>query len=103
MSDANTPLYLHWWKGEPNFGDALSPLIVADACGVPDMWLEPKGQSRLKYLDYAASVGRRDLAPPVAIAQGAAPRKSTLNHQDGINACRAAVYDTFPSHLKAAK
>tara|TARA_R100000908_G_C3695911_1_gene108346 strand:+ start:297 stop:455 length:159 start_codon:yes stop_codon:yes gene_type:complete len=28
-----TPLRLHWWKAVPNFGDALSPVVLAHVAG----------------------------------------------------------------------
>ena len=43
-ADANTtPLRLFWWKGVPNFGDALSALIVAHVAGRPVVHAGPVG------------------------------------------------------------
>ncbi|MEP2984830.1 MAG: hypothetical protein ABJP08_16340, partial [Roseibium sp.] len=33
LAAAHTPLRLHWWKAQPNFGDALSPLILSHVSG----------------------------------------------------------------------
>ena len=30
-----TPLRLHWWKAVPNFGDAISPVVLAHVAGRP--------------------------------------------------------------------
>ena len=30
-----TPLALHWWKAVPNFGDAISPVVLAHVSGRP--------------------------------------------------------------------
>lgn len=41
--DAGTdPLRLYWWRGKPNFGDAISPLIVAHLSARPVVWAEPE-------------------------------------------------------------
>ncbi len=83
---------------------SLHGLIVADAYGVPSTWLDPVGQGRLKYHDYAASVGR-DLTGPIAVADiPSALRQlpATIRHADGIERCRAALRNTFPAALKAA-
>ena len=41
MTDA--PLKLYWWQGVPNFGDALSPLVVAHVSGRQVQHAGPKG------------------------------------------------------------
>lgn len=33
---------IYYWKGKPNFGDALAPLLVEHFCGLPTEWAEPK-------------------------------------------------------------
>ena len=33
LAAVHTPLRLHWWKAQPNFGDALSPLILSHVSG----------------------------------------------------------------------
>ena len=33
LDAAHTPLRLHWWKAQPNFGDALSPLVLSHVSG----------------------------------------------------------------------
>jgi len=88
------------------FASSLHGLIVADAYGVPNSWLAPIGQSRLKYLDYAASVGRPLRAPinvediPTAVLPDPL---SPLLYQAGIDACRTALYDRFPKALQAGR
>ncbi len=86
------------------FASSLHGLIVADAYGVPNTWLDPVGQSRLKYLDYAASVGRWMPAPialrDIADAVRPAP-DAPLPYQAGIDACRRALNATFPAALRA--
>jgi pyruvyltransferase len=86
------------------FASSLHGLIVADAYGVPNTWLAPIGQSRLKYLDYAAAVGRA-MPHPIMIEDIPAldlPKPdSTLSYQAGIDACKDAVYASFPKALLA--
>lgn len=86
------------------FASSLHGLIVADAYGVPNTWLDPVGQSRLKYLDYAAAVGRA-MAAPIRlrdIAEAVLPAPDApLPYQAGIDACRRALYATFPAALRA--
>ncbi len=87
------------------FASSLHGLIVADAYGVPNTWLDPLDQSRLKYLDYAASVGR-DMAAPVSLRDIPGLMKhlsdAPLAYRDGIARARAALTDTFPAPLRAA-
>ena len=83
------------------YASSLHALIVADAYGVSNTWLAPKGQSRLKYLDYAASVGRTDMKAPTTFADVTIRGADHITYQGGIDVCRAALYATFPSHLKA--
>lgn len=88
------------------FASSLHGLIVADAYGVLNSWLAPTGQSRLKYLDYAASVGRPMQAPmqiediPTAVLPDPL---SPLSYQAGIDACRTALYARFPKALQAGR
>lgn len=83
---------------------SLHGLIVADACGVASTWLDPGRQSRLKYHDYAASVGRAMIAP---LALGDVPAllrglkdDTVLAHGDGIERAREALLETFPAALR---
>lgn len=86
------------------FASSLHGLIVADAYGVPNTWVAPSGQSRLKYLDYAASVGRTMPSPilieDIPMADMADPW-AKLVYQAGIDACKNALYASFPKHLCA--
>ncbi len=83
---------------------SLHGLIVADAYGVPSTWLDPIDQSRLKYIDYGASVGRYLTAP---ISLGDVPALlGTLNdaplpYADGIARAREALTTRFPAPLRA--
>jgi hypothetical protein len=83
------------------FASSLHGLIVADAYGVPNTWITPEGQSWLKYLDYAASVGRRDMLAPSTPAQAKARTGRQIDYVEGIEAARAALLDSFPKRLKS--
>ncbi|MFT7447544.1 polysaccharide pyruvyl transferase family protein [Sulfitobacter sp.] len=86
------------------FASSLHGLIVADAYGVPNTWLAPMGQSRLKYLDYAAAVGRAMPSPIMIedIPMIDLPKPdAALSYQAGIDACKDAVYASFPKALRA--
>ena len=84
------------------FASSLHGLIVADAYGVPNTWITPKGQSWLKYLDYAASIGRRDMMAPLNYDAAKAHKPAAITYQDQIHAAREALYDSFPERLKSA-
>ena len=82
---------------------SLHGLIVADAYGVPNTWMHPGTQSHFKYYDYAASVGRA-LPLPLRLEdlpQALSGLSDKMPYQDGIAACQAALYETFPAHLRA--
>lgn len=83
------------------FASSLHGLIVADAYGVPNTWITPSGQSWLKYLDYAASIGRRDMLAPLDYADAGAQTSAPITYHDGISAAREALYDSFPEQLKS--
>jgi hypothetical protein len=84
------------------FASSLHGLIMADAYGVPNTWITPKGQSWLKYLDYAASIGRGDMASPIPLSELRDHKPPTkITYHDGISAAREALYDSFPARLKA--
>lgn len=84
------------------FASSLHGLIVADAYGVPNTWIEPTGQSWLKYHDYAASIGRRDMAAPYSYAQAKAAISTPIDYGEGIEAARAALLDSFPAQFTSA-
>ncbi|NKX46088.1 polysaccharide pyruvyl transferase family protein [Roseicyclus persicicus] len=83
---------------------SLHGLVVADAYGVPSTWMDPAEQGRMKYLDYAASIGR-PLLHPVAIDEvpALAPRAPTgpLPYAEGIARAREALLTHFPAELRA--
>ncbi len=83
------------------FASSLHGLIMADAYGVPNTWIEPKGQSWLKYLDYAASIGRSDMIAPKSFTQAAGTKSTPITYADGISAAREALYESFPARLKS--
>ncbi len=84
------------------FASSLHELITADAYGVANTWVAPEGQGRLKFHDYAASVGRSMRAPLAVSDIANAPKPDApLSYEDGINACRAALVDSFPAALCA--
>jgi hypothetical protein len=88
------------------FSASLHGLIVADAYGVPNTWMDPEEQGRLKYHDYAASIGR-DMTYPVEIADvsGAARavKDRPLPYIEGIARCRESLLRHFPAELRAAQ
>ncbi|MBF9060142.1 polysaccharide pyruvyl transferase family protein [Rhodobacterales bacterium HKCCSP123] len=86
------------------FSASLHGLIVADAYGVANTWMDPGEQGRMKYHDYAASIGRHLLAPcEIAEVPRLAAQAATgpLPYADGIAQSRAALLTHFPAELKA--
>lgn len=83
------------------FASSLHGLIVADAYGVPNTWIEPQGQSWLKYHDYAASIGRRDMRAPCSYSDAKTVMPAPIDYADGIEAARDALKDSFPKHMKS--
>lgn len=81
---------------------SLHGLIVSDAYGVPNTWIEPKGQNWLKYLDYAASVGRRDMVAPLALDEAKGRKSRPIDYAERIIAAREALYESFPVRLKSS-
>jgi hypothetical protein len=86
------------------FSASLHGLIVADAYGVANTWIDPGKQGLMKYHDYAASVGRY-LPHPMEIDEvpALAARAATgpLPYAEGITRSRAALLAHFPAELKA--
>jgi hypothetical protein len=86
------------------FSASLHGLIVADAYGVANTWMDPGAQGRMKYHDYAASIGRH-LLHPVEIdevpALAARAPTGPLPYADGVAQSRAALLKHFPAELKA--
>lgn len=86
------------------FSASLHGLVVADAYGVPSTWVDPGTQGRMKYHDYAASIGRH-LLHPVEIDEvprlAARAPTGPLRHAEGVAAARAALIDRFPAELRA--
>lgn len=83
------------------FAGSLHGLVVADAYGIANRWIDPGGQSWLKYLDYAASIGRTDMIAPLDIDDIQGHRHQTIVYQNGIEAAREALHASFPEHLKS--
>ncbi|ETX29084.1 polysaccharide pyruvyl transferase family protein [Roseivivax isoporae] len=85
---------------------SLHGLVVADAYGVPNTWLDPAGihqSPRLKFYDYAAGIGR---ALPRPLTLGEVPERlaalgdGPLGYTDGIEAAKAALLAAFPEELR---
>lgn len=83
------------------FASSLHGLIMADAYGVPNTWIAPQGQSWLKYHDYAASIGRRDMTAPKSYDDAKGSRPRDIDYDDGIAAARDALLESFPARLKS--
>jgi hypothetical protein len=83
------------------YASSLHGLIVADAYGVPNTWITPSGQSWLKYLDYAASIGRRDMMAPLNLDEIKTHEPVPVDYSNGITAAREALYESFPARLKS--
>ncbi len=86
------------------FSASLHGLIVADAYGVANTWMDPDAQGRLKYHDYAASIGR-DMIAPIEIGDvgraARAVRDGPLPYAEGIARCRESLHRHFPAELRA--
>ncbi|SEL08082.1 Polysaccharide pyruvyl transferase [Roseivivax marinus] len=85
---------------------SLHGLVVADAYGVPNTWLDPAGihkSPRLKFYDYAAGIGRA-LPRPLSFAEVPEhlPRlpDTAPSYADGIAAAKAGLLDAFPAELR---
>ncbi len=84
------------------YASSLHGLIVADAYGVANTWIDPMGQSWLKYLDYAASIGRRDMVAPLPLDAISHHKPVPITYGDGITAAREALRDSFPARLSSS-
>lgn len=86
---------------------SLHGLIVADAYGVPNTWLDPEGihkSPRFKFHDYAAAIGR-DLPEPIGledIRNQLAPDGATVADQDRLEEMKTQLAAAFPDALKAS-
>lgn len=87
---------------------SLHGLIVADAYGIPNCWLDPRGIHRnaeLKFHDYALAVDRL-MGRHVAVADAGAflaalpDRLSRPDWRDGVDAARTALRASFPAELR---
>lgn len=87
---------------------SLHGLIVADAYGIPNRWLDPRGIHRnaeLKFHDYALAVDRL-MGRPLAAAEAAeflAVLPDALPAPawgEGVAAARAALRAAFPAELR---
>ncbi|MEO9823093.1 MAG: polysaccharide pyruvyl transferase family protein [Paracoccaceae bacterium] len=86
---------------------SLHGLIIADAFGVPSLWLDPHGNhpyARLKFYDYAASVGRA-LNTPMRLTDAAELLERDalpeISYGQGIKVAVKNLKDRFPSALRA--
>ncbi len=86
------------------YSSSLHGLIVADALGIPNVWLEGArihDMPRFKFYDYAASI-ERPLPPPLPHAHlDAAMRQPipAISYLAGVSAAIARVKETFPASL----
>ncbi|AJE48576.1 polysaccharide pyruvyl transferase family protein [Celeribacter indicus] len=89
------------------FSSSLHGLIIADAFGVPNVWLDPAGNhpfARLKFYDYAAGIGRALPLPVPLSAIGAVLEAGVpgISYAEGIRAAQHRLFDSFPTELKTA-
>lgn len=88
------------------FSSSLHGLIVADAFGVPNTWLDPSGihvSATFKFYDYALSV-MRPMPRPIAtsdVAGRLAALPDALSYAAGVGAAQAAIRAAFPDELRA--
>lgn len=88
------------------FSSSLHGLIVADAFGVPNTWLDPSGihaTATFKFYDYALSV-QRPMPRPIptsALAGRLADLPETLSYATGVAAAQSAIRAAFPGELRA--
>ncbi|AXC50443.1 polysaccharide pyruvyl transferase family protein [Paracoccus suum] len=80
---------------------SLHGLIVADSLGIPSIWLDPTGNHdhpELKFLDYAASIGR-PLVRPVLLSEIESHLHTdagdVARYQDGIERSKAELRRSF--------
>ncbi len=82
---------------------SLHGLIVADAYGVQNTWLDPMSHGRLKYYDYAASIARPLGLPmrheDIRKALPSLP-DGPLAYTDGINKAKHDLMTHFPATLR---
>ena len=88
------------------FSSSLHGLIIADAFGVPSVWLDPTGNhrfARFKFYDYAASVGR-GLSLPISLDDiGAAldaEDRFAVTYADTIAQRQSDLRGSFPETLR---
>ncbi len=85
---------------------SLHGLIVADAFGIPNLWLDPDGNHRsprFKFYDYACAVGR-GLSRPLDLAdmaEAVRAKRHVLAYRDGVERARQDLLASFPADLKA--
>lgn len=91
------------------FSSSLHGLIVADAFGVPNTWLNVDGihaSAAFKFHDYALSVGRLLNRPlpmkAVAEAVAALPPVSEVPYRAGVEAAQDSLRASFPANLRLA-
>lgn len=89
---------------------SLHGLVVADAYGVPNEWIDPDGihvRPRFKFKDYASAIGRK-LNSPIPMAKLVDYLKNGVS-SDGdsyfanISTVKSDLINSFPSQLKARK
>lgn len=88
------------------YSSSLHGLIVADAFHVPNYWLNPDGNhanSRFKFYDYAASVGR-GLSQPLSLDEidlsDAACAPASFTYWPAVDRLAETVAQAFPDDLR---
>lgn len=89
------------------FSSSLHGLVIADAYGIPNVWLNPMGihpHAQLKFYDYAAGVMRPMPKPvaaediPTIIKNGVPP----ITYGDSVKETQRAIFEAFPEKFKGA-
>ena len=87
------------------FSSSLHGLIVADAFGVPNVWLDPAANhefARLKFYDYGLGIGRAMPAPVgVEAIEGLLENGlPPIDYAGGIARAQAGLAGAFPAQMK---
>lgn len=88
------------------FSSSLHGLIIADAFGVPNVWLDPDGNhpfARLKFYDYAAGIGRV-MPLPISVRQIEATLDAGIaqvDYGENVRQAQKRLMEAFPAAFKA--
>lgn len=83
---------------------SLHALIIADAMGIPNTWLDLENQGLFKFYDYGAAIGRWMRMPHTLddvpeILRGLKDN-DRIDYSDGIARARADILESFPDELR---